>query len=166
MKLSSLSLLEWIKGILNPHSFFDIHFADSHLFQIFAAMLCDMLWFSINQAVHKGAFPEVLKLATNIKRISLKHFATCSLKLHPTKENWSKLPQDSCKVNFDAIFRENFSTQAAVCRNSKGVIIKILTQVRPNSKVGRCFSFLTAAGKVYFGRRILYCCISPSKSSS
>jgi hypothetical protein len=78
-----------------------------------------MLWFSKNQAVHKGVFPEVLKLATNIKRVSLEHFAAWSLKLHPTKEIWSKPPQDYCKVNFDAAFRENFSTQVAITTKKK-----------------------------------------------
>ena len=34
-------------------------------------------------------------------------------------------------MNFDAAIKENLSTQAAVCRNSNGVIIKILTQVSP-----------------------------------
>jgi hypothetical protein len=34
-------------------------------------------------------------------------------------------------VNFDIAIRDDFSTQAAICRNSKGKIIKILTQVRP-----------------------------------
>ena len=40
-------------------------------------------------------------------------------------------PPNYFKVNFDAAIRESFSTQAAVCRNSKGQIIKILSQVRP-----------------------------------
>ena len=90
-----------------------------------------MIWFSRNQAIHKGVFSEVLKLVANIKHVSLEHFAAWSLKLYPAKENWSKPPQDFCKVNFDAAIRENFSIQAAICRNSKGMIIKILTQVRP-----------------------------------
>jgi hypothetical protein len=34
-------------------------------------------------------------------------------------------------VNFDAVIREGFSTQAAICKNSNGVIIKTLTQVSP-----------------------------------
>ena len=34
-------------------------------------------------------------------------------------------------MNFDAAIREGFSTQAAVCRNSNGEIIKTLSQVSP-----------------------------------
>jgi hypothetical protein len=34
-------------------------------------------------------------------------------------------------VNFDVVFRDDFSTQAAVCGNSNGEIIKTLSQVSP-----------------------------------
>ena len=51
--------------------------------------------------------------------------------MQPVKEIWSKPPQCFCKINFDAAIREDFSTQVVVCRNSKGEIIKIITQVRP-----------------------------------
>jgi hypothetical protein len=128
LKWASLNLSDWIKDILNPHNFFGIPFADSHLFQIFATMLRDMLWFSRNQAIHKGVLPEVL---ANIKCVFSEHFPTWSLKLHPKNEIWFKPPQDCCKVNFHAAFRETFSTQAAVCKNHKGEIIKTLTLVRP-----------------------------------
>jgi hypothetical protein len=90
-------------------------------------VFCDLLWFSRNQVVHKGVIPEVSKLAANIKRVSYEHFAAWSSKLHLVKEIWSKPPQGFCKINFDAAIREVFSTQAAVCRNSNGEIIMILT---------------------------------------
>jgi hypothetical protein len=35
-------------------------------------------------------------------------------------------------VNFDTAIREDFSSQATVCRNSNGVILKILSQIRPS----------------------------------
>ena len=95
-------------------------------------MLCDLLWFSRNQVVHKGVFPEVSSLAANIKRVSMEHYAAWSLKLYLAKEVWIKPPQGWCKVNFDATIREGFSTQAAIRRNSNGEIIKTLTQVSPS----------------------------------
>jgi hypothetical protein len=42
LKWSSLSLSDWIKGILSPHSFFGIPLADSHHFQIYAVVFCDL----------------------------------------------------------------------------------------------------------------------------
>jgi hypothetical protein len=70
-------------------------------------------------------------LAANIKRVSLEHYAAWSLKIKPITEAWIKPSQGWCKVNFDAVFRDDFSTQAAVCRNSNGEIIKSLSQVSP-----------------------------------
>jgi hypothetical protein len=71
--------------------------ADSHLFQIYAAIFCDLLWFSRNQALHKGAIPEVAKLAEKIKRVSYEHFSAWSSKMQPIKEIWSSLLKVSTK---------------------------------------------------------------------
>ena len=131
LKWSALSLSDWIKGILTPFNSFGIPFTDSHLFEIYTAVFCDLLWFSRNQALHKSVIPEVSKLAANIKCVSFEHFVAWSSKLQPVKEVWSKPPQGFYKINFDAAIKEDFPTQAVVCRNSNGEIIKILTQVRP-----------------------------------
>jgi hypothetical protein len=42
---SSLSLSSWVQGIISPHAVFGIPQDDVHLFQIFASVLCDRLWF-------------------------------------------------------------------------------------------------------------------------
>jgi hypothetical protein len=70
-------------------------------------------------------------LAANINRVSLEHFAAWTSKSSPVRELWSPPPSYYFKVNFDTAIRDDFSTQAAVCRNSRGQIIKILSQVRP-----------------------------------
>jgi hypothetical protein len=59
--------IKWIKGILTPFSSFGIPSANSHLFQIYVVVLGDLLWFSKNQAIHKGVIPKVSTLAANIK---------------------------------------------------------------------------------------------------
>jgi hypothetical protein len=42
------------------------------------------------------------------------------------------LPSATCfKINFDTTIIDHFSVQAAVCRNSKGKIVKAFSQVRP-----------------------------------
>jgi hypothetical protein len=75
----------------------------------------------------------VASVAAHINRVALEHHAAWSSKLHPIKEAWLKPPTSYCKVNFDTAIREAFSTQAAVCRNSKGQIIKAITQVSPHA---------------------------------
>jgi hypothetical protein len=127
LEWSALSLADWIECILTPTSSFGINCADSHFFQIFAAVLCDMLWFYRNQVVHKGVIPDVSTIAANINRVSMEHYTTWSSKIHHVKEVLSKPPHGFCKVNFDTTIREGFSTQVAVCRNSNGMIIKALT---------------------------------------
>jgi hypothetical protein len=72
---SSLSLPNWIKGIINPHSSFGIPKSDTHLFQIFAAVFCDLIWFARNKAAHEGFIPDLSILASSIRRTSLDHAA-------------------------------------------------------------------------------------------
>jgi hypothetical protein len=126
LKWTSLSLSDWIKGILTPHSLFGIPLADSYHFQIYVAVFCDLMWFYRNQAVHNGILPEVSKLAAHINHVSLEHLAAWTSKLSPLRELWSPPPPDFFKINFDTAIRDDFSSQAAVCRNSSGKIIKIL----------------------------------------
>ncbi|XP_059450878.1 uncharacterized protein LOC132181647 [Corylus avellana] len=129
---SSLSLPDWIKGIIYPFSSFGIPKADSHLFQIYASVLCDLLWFSRNKAVHEGIIPDIISLASSIKRTSLDHAAAWKYSSPITvKEFWSPPPAGSHKINFDTAIREKFSVQAAVCRDSKGHIVKAISQINP-----------------------------------
>jgi hypothetical protein len=132
LKLSSLNLLNWIKGILFPNQTFGIPLADIHLFQIYAAILCDMLCFSRNKAIRKGVLPDASKFAEDISRISLDHHAAWKTKAQPMRELWSPLQVGNFKVNFDTAIRDLFSVQAAVCRDSTGAI---LYQYSPPSEV-------------------------------
>jgi hypothetical protein len=128
---SSLSLLDWIKGIINPFSSLGIPLADSHLFQIFAAVLCDLLWFSKNKAYHEGVIPDINSLANSIRKTTLQHAAAWLSPSPVVQERWSPPPAGSFKVNFDTAIPEQFSVQAAVCRDSQGLILKALSQISP-----------------------------------
>ena len=70
---SFLSPPNWIKGIIHPFSSLGIPLADTHLFQIFVDVLCDLLWFFRNKAIHEGVILDVNVLAKSIRRTSLKH---------------------------------------------------------------------------------------------
>jgi hypothetical protein len=61
----------------------------------------------------------------------MEHYAAWSSKQNPHKKTWSKPPPECFKVNFDVVSCEDFSTQSAVCRNSNGVIIKMVSQFWP-----------------------------------
>jgi hypothetical protein len=60
---------------LSPNHSLGIPLEDIHLFQIYAAVLCDMLWLSRNKAIHEGVIPEITKFAEDVRRISLEHQA-------------------------------------------------------------------------------------------
>jgi hypothetical protein len=46
-----------------------------HLFQIFASVACDLLWFNKNKAMHDGVSPYVLVLSSSINKVHLEHFS-------------------------------------------------------------------------------------------
>jgi hypothetical protein len=127
---SSLSPTSWVEGIINHHSTFGIPLAETHLFQIFATVLCDLLWFSRNKAFHDGVIPDALSLANSIKKTSLDH-AFAWKASHPVTETWHPPIVGHFKINFDTAIKGRFSAQAAVCRDSTGKIIKAISQISP-----------------------------------
>ena len=98
---------DWIIGILSPNLSFGIPLVDTHLFQIYAIELCDMMWFSRNQAIHKGLLPEASKFAANIKRLSLDHYATWQSISQPVRELWS--PPKAGSFSISTLLLETFS---------------------------------------------------------
>ncbi|KAK9995936.1 hypothetical protein SO802_020622 [Lithocarpus litseifolius] len=54
-KLSSLSILDWIKVILNPKSMLGLNEESVKDFQLYATILCDHLWMARNKARVKGS---------------------------------------------------------------------------------------------------------------
>jgi hypothetical protein len=129
---SSLSPSNWIQGILAPHSVLGIPLADCHLFQIYASVLCDQIWYARNKAVHAGSIPDISALASSIRKAALDHAAAWKSISPLIKELWSPPPAGSFKINFDTAIRASFSVQAAVCRDSKGKIIKAIAQTNPS----------------------------------
>jgi hypothetical protein len=61
-------ITNWLLIILNPHRMIGIPQAEIHLFQIFAAIACDYLWFIKNKAHHDGLIPNALVISSTINR--------------------------------------------------------------------------------------------------
>jgi hypothetical protein len=134
LKWPSLNLPNWIKGILSPHQSFGIPPDDTHLFHLYAAVLCNMLWFSRNKAIHKGVIPDVSKFVENVRRISLDHQAAWNSKAQPVQDIWSPPQEGNLKINFASATNDPFFVQAAIYRNSTGTIVKALYQYNPPFK--------------------------------
>jgi hypothetical protein len=128
---SSISLSGWVKGIISPNTAFGIPQSDVHLFQIYASVLCDQLWFSRNKVIHGGIIPDITKLAAAIKKSALAHAATWSSIPAKIDLVWIPPPVGHFKINFDTAIRDRFSVQAAVCRDSHGSILKVISQISP-----------------------------------
>jgi hypothetical protein len=101
------------------------------LFQIYASVLCDQIWYARNKAVHEGSIPDISSLASSIKRSALDHAAAWKPSSPLVKEFWSPPLAGSYKINFDTVIRDSYSVQSAVCRDSEGKIIKAIAQTNP-----------------------------------
>jgi hypothetical protein len=128
----SLSLPNRIKGITLPHITFGIPKSDSHLFQIFATILCGLMWFKRNKVFHGGSIPDISKLAESIKKNALAHFTAWKSPFELESASWIPPSKGAFKVNFDTTIKEHFSAQAAVCRDHSGRIIKASSQISPS----------------------------------
>jgi hypothetical protein len=103
-------------------------------FQIFAIVLCDLLWFHRNKAARDGVIPNILVFVSSLKKLSMEHFAAWYSVSSPVSEKskkWTTPLEGSYKFNFDTTTRGSFSAQVAVCRNSHGCIVKALSQISP-----------------------------------
>jgi hypothetical protein len=136
---------DWIQIILNP-STIGILTSDIHLFQIFAAVACDSIWFARNKAHHDNIIPNALDLSATINRTVLEHHsAWASLQPLPSVV-WQKPCSPFFKINYDTAIRDSFSAQAAVCRDSAGSIIQCSSLISsPCSAIyGEAFAALLA----------------------
>jgi hypothetical protein len=116
----------------SPSSSFGIPKKEAHLFQIFASVLCDLLWFSRNKAMHEGSIPNILKLADTIKQTALAHLAAGKIASEPIIESWSPPSKGAFKINFDTAIRGQYSAQVAVCRDHSSTIISACSQISPS----------------------------------
>jgi hypothetical protein len=116
-------MTDWIQIILNP-STIGILASDILLYQIFAVVACDSIWFARNKAHHDNIIPNALDLTVTINRIVLEHrFAWASQQPQPSAV-WLKPCSLFLKINYDIAIRDSFSAQAAVCRDFTGSIIQ------------------------------------------
>ena len=123
------SMVEWISSIISPVNTLGIPVIDEHKFQIFASVACDILWFYRNKALHDNVSFEARMVSHHINKISLEHFHAWHSVSRVNIETWTPPPCNWVKINFDTAIRDSFSAQAAVCRDSKGTILHMLSEI-------------------------------------
>ena len=94
-KLSSLSILDWIKVILNPKSMLGLNEESVNDFQLYATILCDHLWMARNKARVEGSKSDPSVLSRQILRVFMEHKDAWKEKNErPSKDVvWSPLPR-------------------------------------------------------------------------
>jgi hypothetical protein len=127
-------MIDWIQIILNPSSF-GILTSDIHLFQIFAAIACDNIWFARNKAHHENIVPNALVLFATINRTVLEHHYAWASQHPQPHALWLK-PCSFLRLimiqlfgNFILFFI--FYAQAAICTDYSGYIIKCSSRISP-----------------------------------
>lgn len=90
-KLSSLSMVDWIKVILNPKTKLGLDEEAARDFQLYTAILCDQIWMSRNIARVEGIKSNLVKLARQIHKIFQEHKQSWRLQLlKPSRKiQWS-----------------------------------------------------------------------------
>jgi hypothetical protein len=124
------NMTDWLLIILNPATIGIPHTA-SHMFQIFAAVACDQLWFSRNKAHHDKVLPNALTISATINRLVLEHHSAWSSSMIRSPEIWQKPCLPYYKVNYDTAIRSSFSAQAAIVRNFSGSVIGCSSIINP-----------------------------------
>jgi hypothetical protein len=128
LRISSMVL--WLDIIMYPKKV-GIPLFDTHLFQIFAAVACGQIWMARNKALHEDIVPNAMVISSTINRIVKLHHSAWSNKLIPKQVVWEKPASPIFKINYDVAIHPNFSSQAAVCRDSFGTIIGCSTIISP-----------------------------------
>ncbi|XP_059446685.1 uncharacterized protein LOC132178252 [Corylus avellana] len=88
----------------------------------------DSMW--VNQL--EGVIPDTATLASSIKKSTLSHAAAWKSSSPRGIEVWSPPQEGYHMINFNTVIREHLSTQAAVCKNHKGKIIKVISLISPS----------------------------------
>jgi len=123
-------MTDWLLIILNPATI-GIPQTATHMFQIFAAVACEQLWFSSNKAHHDKIVPNAITISATINKLVLEHHFAWSISLIRTPEIWQKPRSPFYKVNYDTAIRPTFSAQAAVIRSFFGSVIGFSSLISP-----------------------------------
>jgi hypothetical protein len=90
----------WLSIILNPTRI-GIPAEDTHLFQIFAVVACDHIWFSKNNAYHENLVPNALTISAHINSLVLEHSLAWKTSLSRSPEVWKRLCSHFIKINYE-----------------------------------------------------------------
>ena len=120
--MDSISIVDWVKLIINPKSFLALDDEASKEFQLFAAIMCDHVWMCRNKARVEGIKMAPIDLARQVCKFFEDHKQACKLECKKSSKDstWSSPPPSWIKLNFDTAIREGKTSMAVVGRDQEG----------------------------------------------
>ena len=99
-------------------------------FQLYAAILCDQIWMTMNKARLEGikTSPEMVARQVNKTYEEHKNAWRNQSTKSPKDSSWTPPPLNWIKLNFDAAIREGKASMALVARDQRGKLIGAWTE--------------------------------------
>ena len=116
--LDSISMVEWVKMIINPKPSLGLDDETTKEFQLFAAIMCDQVWMSRNKARVEGIKTTPIELARQVNKSFEEHKQAWKFQSKNSSKDktWIPPPPNWIKLNFDDAIREEKTSVAVVGR--------------------------------------------------
>ncbi|KAL0009349.1 hypothetical protein SO802_010851 [Lithocarpus litseifolius] len=130
--LDSISIVNWVKMIIDPKSFLALDDEATKEFQLFAVIMCDQVWMCRNKAQVDGIEITSVDLARQVYKSFKEHKQAWMMQCkNSSKDNtWIPPPPNWIKLNFDAAIREGKTSVAVVGRDQKGNLVATWVEQR------------------------------------
>nr|XP_023917825.1 uncharacterized protein LOC112029377 [Quercus suber] len=128
--MHNVSIIDWVKMIINPKLGLDLEGEEAKDFQLYAAILCDQIWLTMNKARMEGIKNNPEQVARQVYKTYEEHKnAWRNQSNKPPKDSiWSPPPLNWIKINFDVAIKEDKASVAAVARDQRGKFIAAWTE--------------------------------------
>ena len=130
--LDSISIVDWVKLIINPKPFLDLDDVASKEFQLFVAIMCDQVRMCRNKARVEGIKIALIDLARQVYKSFEEHKQAWKLQCKNSSKDktWFPPPPSWIKLNFDAAIREGKTSVAIVGRDQEGNVVTTWAEQR------------------------------------
>lgn len=106
---------------------------EMQLFQIFAILAIDNVWFLRNEVIHESVIPSPTWLIHKISKVLLDHTTVWTETQKELKIAHFHLPEDQFILQFDIAVRKNGTTTANICRTGSGTLFFALISLILNT---------------------------------
>ncbi len=119
------SISQWVSSVLNAKQSFNFLDQQAHEFVQFVAICCDQIWMLRNKAIREQLAISPHQVAREINKVFHQHLQAWEsvTPLRFLHTHWSPPSPPFLKINFNTAVCDNYTCQAALCRNYLGDIL-------------------------------------------